>query len=40
MQNHITVAGNLIVDTVKKIDSYLVCGKLSSILEISRGVGG
>ena len=37
---HITVAGNLIVDYVKKIDSYPERGKLSSILEISRGVGG
>ena len=40
MMNRITVAGNLIVDHVKKIDSYPERGKLSSILEISWGVGG
>jgi len=40
MSFNITVAGNLIVDTVKKIDSYPARGTLSSILEISRGVGG
>jgi len=40
MLNHITVAGNLIVDYVKKIDGYPEQGKLSSILGISRGVGG
>ena len=38
--NRITVAGNVIVDYVKKIDSRPERGKLSSILEISRGVGG
>jgi len=36
----ITVAGNLIVDYVKKIDSYPVRGNLSSISAITRGVGG
>ena len=40
MMNHITVAGNLVADYVKKIDSYPERGKLSSILEISRSVGG
>jgi len=40
MTTKITVAGNMIADTVKKIDSYPVRGTLSSILEISHGVGG
>ena len=40
MLSRITVAGNMIVDYVKKIDSYPERGKLSSISEISRGVGG
>jgi len=40
MSNRITVAGNLIVDYVKKVDSYPARGNLSSISEITRGVGG
>ena len=40
MSYRITIAGNLIVDYVKKVDSYPIRGNLSSILEISRGVGG
>ena len=40
MPVNITVAGNMIADTVKKIDSYPARGTLSSILDISRGVGG
>jgi len=40
MSKKITVAGNMIADTVKKIDSYPARGTLSSILDISRGVGG
>jgi sugar/nucleoside kinase (ribokinase family) len=38
--NRITIAGNLIVDYLKEIDSYPDKGRLSSILNISRGVGG
>ncbi|MCL2343937.1 MAG: carbohydrate kinase family protein [Firmicutes bacterium] len=40
MLNRVTVAGNLLVDYVKKIDSYPERGKLSSILGLSWGVGG
>jgi len=40
MSSNITVAGNLVADYVKKIDSYPVRGSLSSVSEISRGVGG
>ena len=40
MPNHITVAGNLVADYVKKIESYPARGTLSSISKISRGVGG
>jgi len=40
MPNKITIAGNLIVDTVKSIDVYPSRGNLSTILDISRGVGG
>ena len=37
---NIAIAGNLIVDFVKKIDSSPARGQLSTILDISRGVGG
>jgi len=40
VQSSITVAGNLIVDHVKSIDTYPARGNLSSISGISRGVGG
>lgn len=40
MQDGITIAGNLIVDYVKQIDTYPKPGMLSNILEISRSVGG
>jgi len=40
MSCRVTVAGNLIVDTVKKIDVYPSRGNLASILDVSQGVGG
>ena len=40
MSGRITVAGNLIVDTVKSIDVYPQRGNLATISDISRGVGG
>lgn len=40
MMNNIAFAGNLIVDYVKKIENFPSKGMLSSILDISRSVGG
>ncbi|MBQ7726218.1 MAG: carbohydrate kinase family protein [Clostridia bacterium] len=36
----ITIAGNILVDNVKRIDCYPAVGTLSNITEISRSVGG
>jgi len=38
--NKIAIAGNFIVDYVKKIDVYPKRGSLASVSEITRGVGG
>ncbi len=40
MRDGITIAGNLIVDYVKQIDTYPRPGMLANILELSRSVGG
>lgn len=40
MPNGIAVAGNIVADTIKIIDSYPLPGMLSSILSVSRATGG
>lgn len=40
MNRGITVAGNLVVDYVKILDSYPIMGNLSSILSVSKSLGG
>ncbi len=40
MREGIAIAGNLIVDTVKVIDTYPARGMLGTITDIDRGVGG
>jgi len=40
MKNGITVAGNILVDKIKMLESYPQKGMLSTITSISQGVGG
>ena len=40
MKNGITVAGNIVMDIVKKIDSYPKEGMLANIVDVSYGIGG
>jgi sugar/nucleoside kinase (ribokinase family) len=40
MAKGIVIAGNIVVDTIKKIDSYPSTGMLCSILSVSRTTGG